>query len=327
MLTRHRAMLVTSVVLCAVASPDFARAQEPTIDELHREIRALRSELVALRLALSQMAELDRQRANLLTRALSDVPSSAPAAPPRAAPGLADRTAPPNKGKAAPVATPAPVIPAPALVAVPDPLPPIAAPVAEPPRARPAGGSGTITGRVQVPSGEPVAYVYVENIRSSVGKSQTVTMEQLRKQFTPRWAVIKRGTTIQFPNLDNVYHNVFSRSAGNSFDLGLYGGADGAKSHTFVTAGVVDIYCNIHPQMSARVLVVPNDYFAKVQPDGTFVLPNVPGGRRKIVAWAPGSEVSSAWVELDGQASVELALQSRAEGHLNKQGRPYGSYE
>jgi plastocyanin len=298
-------------------SPDLASAQQPTtLDELEREVQSLRGEVRALRLVLSQLAELDRQRAAVILRALES--TSAPASPAPARP--AGRGAPPVA--VAPIAPP--VLPAPSPMAA-APEPPEAQPA---PKRESASAVGTIQGRVTMPSGEPVAYVYVENLRAAP-VSGTVTMEQLRKQFAPRWAVIQRGTTITFPNLDNVYHNVFSRSEGNSFDLGLYGGSDGAKSHMFVTAGAVDIYCNIHPQMSARVLVVPNQYFAKVKPDGTFVIPNVPTGKRKLVAWAPGSEPTSTWVDLaaSGGGEQSLTLQPRSEGHMNKFGRPYGSYQ
>jgi hypothetical protein len=122
---------------------------------------------------------------------------------------------------------------------------------------------------------------------------------------------------------------VFSVSSGNTFDLGLYNSGSDAKTYTFAEPGSADIYCNIHPQMAASVLVVPNRYFAKVKADGTFQIPDVPGGRRKIVAWAPGSRLSAEWVEVaegDG-ADVTLKLERKAPGHRNKQGRPYGSYE
>lgn len=314
--------LLTSLAVLAALGAAPAWAQDATLDELQKELRTLRSEVMALRLALSQMAELDRQRANIVSRALDTVVAPAPTAgAPRSAPGLGDRGAKPAAVAVAP--PPVPAAPAPAS----EKAPALTAAVAAP-SVSAASRDGMITGRVEVPAGEPVAYVYVENVRAPAAKAQTVTMEQLRKQFAPRWAVIQRGTTIEFPNLDNVYHNVFSRSTGNSFDLGLYSGADGAKSHTFVTAGAVDIYCNIHPQMSARVLVVPNGHFAKVKPDGTFSIPNVPAGKRKVVAWAPGADLASGWVDLDdGGAELSLKLESRKEGHLNKMGRPYGSYE
>jgi hypothetical protein len=129
--------------------------------------------------------------------------------------------------------------------------------------------------------------------------------------------------------MDNIYHNVFSLSSGNQFDLGLYNSSGEAKAHTFNEPGSVDVYCNIHPQMAASVLVVPNRHFAKVKSDGTFEIPGVPSGKRKIVAWAPGSRLASTWVDVDagGAAEVALKLERKAAGHKNKQGRSYGSYE
>jgi plastocyanin len=189
--------------------------------------------------------------------------------------------------------------------------------------------TGAIRGRVDVPTGEPVAYVYVENIFEPAVRGHKEVIQQKEKRFVPRWAVVQRGTVIEFPNNDNIYHNVFSLSSGNSFDLGLYNSSSEAKSQTFNEPGAVDIYCNIHPQMSASTLVVPNHYFAKVKSDGSYEIPGVPGGKRKVVAWAPGSHLTAQWVEVDGRSAAELnlKLESKAAGHKNKSGRAYGSYE
>ena len=139
----------------------------------------------------------------------------------------------------------------------------------------------------------------------------------------------QRGTAIEFPNQDNIYHNVFSLSSGNSFDLGLYNSGGEAKAHTFNEPGAVDVYCNIHPQMAASVLVVPNKLFAKVKADGSYEIPGVPTGRRKVVAWAPGSRLNAEWVEVGAGSSVDLNLKldSKAPAHKNKSGQSYGSYE
>ena len=147
---------------------------------------------------------------------------------------------------------------------------------------------GTIRGKLTVPAGEPVAYVYVENVLAPAVKGQRKVIEQAGKKFVPNWAVVQRGTSIAFPNMDNIYHNVFSLSSGNSFDLGLYNSGGEAKTHTFTEPGAVDVYCNIHPQMAASVLVVPNKHFAKVKGDGTFEIAGVPDGAaqgRRLGAW------------------------------------------
>jgi plastocyanin len=189
--------------------------------------------------------------------------------------------------------------------------------------------TGTLRGKVSAPSGEAVAYVYVENVLAPPVKGQRVVIDQSGKRFMPGWAVIQRGTTIEFPNKDNIYHNVFSLSPGNSFDLGMYAAGTAGKSHTFMEAGPVDVFCNIHPQMAASVLVVPNRYFAKVKPDGSFEIAGVPSGRRKVVAWSPGSRPTVEWVEVaaGGAAAVSFKLAPKSGTHTNKAGQAYGSYE
>lgn len=303
----NRSLRWASVALFVGSVASSALAQE-TPEDVKREIKALRGEIQALRLALSELAELDRQRAQVIARVLEATAVRL---------GSADEQ---NGRKSEPSRLPEKSEPEVTKVAA----------NITPSRSRAVSvASGMITGKVTVPNGEPVAYVYVENVAGPAVKNETVVIEQSKKQFSPRWAVIQRGTTVKFPNLDNIYHNVFSRSPGNSFDLGLYNSSDGPKSHTFFEPGPVDVYCNIHPRMSTSVLVVPSKHFVKVKGDGTFELSDVPAGKRKIVAWAPGSAPASEWVELGAgdRAEVALRLEAKSGAHKNKDGRAYGSYE
>jgi plastocyanin len=296
----------------SIGVASVARAQsggEPAdAEDMRRELKSLRAQVQALRAALSEAAEFDRLRASALARALGNTTGAGETAPATSKEAKSAEAAPSGRrgagGKGAPV------------------LP------AAPRHAAQAETVGTLRGKVDVPAGEPVAYVYVENIRGPTVR-ETKKIEQLNKQFVPPWAVVQRGTTLQFPNLDNIYHNVFSLSSGNTFDLGLYNSANEAKAHTFDEPGAVDIYCNIHPQMAASVLVVPNRFFSRVKGDGTFEIAGVPSGKRKVVAWAPNSRFVADWVELPsgGQAEISLKLEAKASGHKNKLGRPYGSYE
>jgi plastocyanin len=301
-----------AAALLALPHPVWA-AESAEVEELRREVRQMQSQLQSLRTAIAEAAEMDRQRAAILTRALKNLSSASDSAAPRSepAPRAAAEPAPPPARPSA--SAPAPRRASPAPVA--------AAPVEQSP--------GTIRGKVAVPGGEPVAYVYVENVLAPAVKGQRKVIEQTGKKFVPPWAVVQRGTAIQFPNMDNIYHNVFSLSSGNSFDLGLYNSGGEAKTHTFTEPGSVDVYCNIHPQMAASVLVVPNKLFAKVKPDGSFEIVGVPPGRRKVAAWAPGSRLTAEWVEVGaGQtAEVSLKLDSKTPGHKNKAGQAYGSYE
>jgi plastocyanin len=304
------------LIAACLALPRLAFGAEGSeVEELRREVRQLENQIQSLRAAISEAAELDKQRAGVLTRALKNASSVS-------IPEAGDYTA-PARSEPAPAAA-RPVASAPA----PTPAPRREAPSHHAVAAVDDGG-GIVRGKVDLPSGEPVAYVYVDNILAPAVKGEHKTIEQSGKKFMPGWAVIQRGTTITFPNKDNIYHNVFSMSPGNSFDLGLYNSGGEPKSHTFIEAGPVDVYCNIHPQMAARVLVVPNRYFAKVKADGTFEIPNVPSGRRKIVAWSPGSSPSSDWVEVGaGRASdMHFKLEPKSAAHKNKAGQSYGSYE
>ncbi len=301
--------LVTGIVAASIALPHAAWAADASdVEEIRREVRLLQSQVQALRAAISEMADLDRQRAAALTRALKGLPGPSEAAAP-----------PPPKSE--------PVVPAPR------PAPPVAraepAPAHRPAAAPVESAVGAVRGKIDVPAGEPVAYVYVENILAPAVKGERKVIAQSGKKFVPGWAVIQRGTAIAFPNQDNIYHNVFSLSSGNAFDLGLYNAGGDPKSHTFTEAGPVDIYCNIHPQMAASVLVVPNRYYAKVKADGTFEINGVPVGRRKVVAWSPGSRVAADWVEVAaGRTSdLNLRLDAKATSHKNKTGQSYGSYE
>lgn len=293
---KSRLTLSTIIAVCALntTSPAQEAAPSKSIEELQREVRALEAKLQALSAAASEVAELTMRSATIWSRALSDGKDPTPPAP-----------------KASSKAKPAAPRPRSA------------------PPAPPAQELTLVRGKVNIPAGEPIAYAYVENVFAPPLRGKTVVIDQKNKNFVPSWAVIRRGTTIEFPNHDNIYHNVFSHASGNSFDLGLYNSGTAAKAHSFQAPGAVDIYCNIHPNMAASVLVVPNDLFAKVHPDGTFVINNVPIGQRKIVAWSPTTTLATQWVELKpgATASVELTLVHKSRTHKNKAGRAYGSYE
>ena len=326
------------LLMAGATSPARAEPARVRLDAMNREIRQLRTEVQALRAILAEIAELDRQRSALLAKALGLDPGAAMARRepirPAASPTLSSSAPLPPSDLEAPTGSPNPAAPslegsglpaAGGAAGMASGRAPAAAPVHRRP---PEVPSGTIHGKVAVPPGEPVAYVYVENLEEPAVRGKRVTIQQVGKKFVPGWAVIQRGTAIEFPNLDNIYHNVFSLSSGNSFDLGLYNSSAEAKGHTFNEPGAVDIYCNIHPQMAASALVVPNRYFAKVKPDGEFEIKGVPRGKRKVVAWAPGARLTSQWVELDGETSeISLKLEPKTLGHTNKQGHAYGSYE
>ncbi|HVZ89962.1 MAG TPA: carboxypeptidase regulatory-like domain-containing protein [Polyangia bacterium] len=207
------------------------------------------------------------------------------------------------------------------------PVPPVEP---EAPAPRESTALAVVSGRVQVRGGSAhETYVYLDQIRGAPAHGKTVEIKQKDKQFSPRVAVVQRGTTVMFPNFDSIYHNVFSTSERNSFDLGATRGGDTPRSVVLSNPGVVEIFCNIHSRMSASILVVPSPIYAKVGADGGFRLENVPVGARRFVAWSPGMKAASQKIEVTpsgAQANFTLDEQP-VTAHLNKLGQPYGSYK
>lgn len=93
------------------------------------------------------------------------------------------------------------------------------------------------------------------------------------------------GATVEFPNDDNIFHNVFSKSDAMPFDLGLYKKGEKDHSVTFTNLGEVDVFCSIHARMNCIILIRDNPYFAVTDSRGKFTIPNVPPGEYTLVAW------------------------------------------
>ena len=144
------------------------------------------------------------------------------------------------------------------------------------------------------------------------------------KMLLPHVLAVPTGSTVSFPNEDPISHNLFSLSAGNAFDLGLYRKGPG-KTQKFDTPGVVNIYCNVHPNMSAVVHVMPTPYFAWADASGKYSI-EVPPGKYRVVAWNEQGGQSEATVDVSTPTMVSLTLDSRnvrLKQHLNKEGKPY----
>jgi plastocyanin len=173
--------------------------------------------------------------------------------------------------------------------------------------------------------------VYLRDVgRTSRDEKQKAVIRQHDLQFSPRVTVVVRGTTIAFPNDDKVFHNVFSASRAARFDLGLYR-SGGVKSVELKREGVVDVFCNIHPEMSSRVLVVPTHHFAVADASGKFRIDGVPPGTYPIVVWhANGGEASGTVTIAPGattRISLEVPKQDLPAEHRRKDGTPYLRYE
>jgi plastocyanin len=152
-------------------------------------------------------------------------------------------------------------------------------------------------------------------------------VEQVGKRFIPSLVAVTAGQRIAFPNGDPFYHNVFSPSAIRKFDLGQYRPGE-SRSRVFPTTGVADVYCNIHPQMSATIVVLPNRRYAMTDRSGSFVIEGIPAGRWRLYAYSRRAERpvgQDVEVRAGGTSEVSIRLvETRPDfAHLNKYGESY----
>ena len=152
-------------------------------------------------------------------------------------------------------------------------------------------GAATLEVRVTTPSGAvaPDAVVYaVPAVPVSVGH-RIAYMDQRNRTFVPHVLPVQTGTWVEFPNSDNIRHQVYSTSPAKRFQLPLYTGKP-AFPVQFDKPGVVELGCNIHPEMSAFIVVVDTPFFATTD-GGHAVLDNLGPGKYTIHVWYPGMRV------------------------------------
>jgi len=125
--------------------------------------------------------------------------------------------------------------------------------------------------------------IYVEG-RGPAAKPTTVALEQKERRFSPDLVVIPAGSSVSFPNLDPIFHNVFSLSKAKSFDLGYYP-KDQTRTVAFNEPGIVFVNCHLHPNMAASIVVTPNVWATQSARDGKFSLKDLPPGKYEVVAW------------------------------------------
>ena len=170
-----------------------------------------------------------------------------------------------------------------------------------------AQGPAELRGRAQTADGKPApdTVVWLEAPAAPrPPQAARVVLDQRNLAFSPHVLVVRVGTTVDFPNNDRVFHNVFSFRDGKKFDLGMY--PVGALRHvTFDKAGVSRIFCNIHPNMAAYVVAVDSPYFARSGDDGRFTIAGVPQGAQTYHAWRPGSDdLTGTWSPASGPLTV-----------------------
>lgn len=127
--------------------------------------------------------------------------------------------------------------------------------------------------------------------------------------FRPHVLPVLAGTTIEWPNKDDIFHNVFSMSEANPFDLGLYKDPE-VKKVKFAQPGRVDVFCSIHSKMNCVILVMQNPFFAATDKQGRFRIENVPAGTYKLKAWHERlpADVREVVVPETGDVHVQFTL-------------------
>jgi plastocyanin len=196
---------------------------------------------------------------------------------------------------------------------------------------KPAPAAGEpLTGRVEwktrANTTPAPAVVYAEPLdRAAPASPGKGTLQHRNKTFIPHVVAVPAGSTIAFPNDDPIFHNAFSLSAPEPFDMGLYR-AGASKQRAFTTPGVYHVFCNIHPQMAAFVVVAPTPYVTVTDQDGAWRL-DVPPGRYRVTALSERAAPATVEVSVSGSATADgLVLDESAfvaTPHLNKFGKPY----
>jgi plastocyanin len=138
---------------------------------------------------------------------------------------------------------------------------------------------------------------------------QRVSIRQTNEEFVPHVVAVTAGSTVEFPNDDLIFHNVFSLSRAATFDLGRYP-RHASKARTFTKPGVVKVFCHLHSHMSAIVRVFSHPYFAVPDRNGHFTIPDVPVGRVEVTAWheRAGEVTHTATVENGATAELTFSL-------------------
>jgi plastocyanin len=211
-------------------------------------------------------------------------------------------------------------------------VPLVAAALSAAPQA-PQRVGGTIRGRVSVPNTPPAlsrpnvaepssashsavnrrrSVVYLEAApRQAFGELPPgkARMDQRAEQFSPRVLAITAGTTVEFPNNDRTFHNVFSLSRVRTFDLGRFAPGRTPPPVRFDRPGIVPVSCDIHSHMRAYVLVFSHPFFAVSDDDGQYAIENVPAGTYSLVAWSELGSAPARRVTISDGGSVEADFQ------------------
>lgn len=174
-----------------------------------------------------------------------------------------------------------------------------------------ADETGTISGDVvaRTPKMRAGVVVHLDKVAGTFRPSaKPAEMDQKGMAFSPHVLAVQKGTTVVFRNSDAVRHNVFTPD-GDKYNLGTWGQGE-TKPHVFATSGVFHQLCNVHPEMSAFIVVLDNPYFAVTDANGKFTIANVPPGTYTLKTWSEkqGETTQQVTVTAGGTASLHIEL-------------------
>jgi truncated hemoglobin YjbI/plastocyanin len=220
--------------------------------------------------------------------------------------------------------------PQPKLVPLPDeaPPPPTPAEAAKPKEPR-APSNATVNGKLVVGGkvlSEGVGLVMLKPLDrpAKPRPAQVRTMEQRGRDFAPHLLVVPVGSTVNFPNFDPIYHNVYSSSDVKAFDLGVYRNGE-SRAVVFDQPGIIQVECSVHENMLAYIAVVSEPYAAIVS-DGSFTVKNVPPGKYRVRAWTEhsGKVLEKEIVVKGGDNTLAVEVDAKGNGRqrTDKFGNP-----
>ena len=174
-----------------------------------------------------------------------------------------------------------------------------------------AAWAGDIEGKVTGMKGKSVVYVDVIAGKTFPAPKDHPVVDQKGLMFAPHFVVVQQGTTVEFLNSYTVAHNVFWPSVGGdkkaTHNLGTWPKGE-KRPFTFDKAGVVPLFCNVHPDMAGYIIVSPTPYFAETDDSGNYKIKDVPDGSYTVVVWHEGAKNQTKPVTVAGGGKADFTL-------------------
>jgi plastocyanin len=158
--------------------------------------------------------------------------------------------------------------------------------------------------------------VYLEGDNPPLAEPSNRTINQSGGRFEPETVVVPSGSTVAFPNFDPIFHNVFSLSKVRQFDLGFYPSGQ-TRSVKFDKPGVVQVYCHLHPDMNAAILVVPNAWYVRPNESGVFSFSGIPPGSYQLVVWHKSAGFFRKRIQVSAGSPTKVSMEIPVE--INQQ--------